>query len=313
MTARSPTASTSCAGRGRPGPRADAERRATSRRCSRRRSRCTRARTRCSCSTTRSPRSSRTAPRCGGSPRSTSAATTDGRDDLIQHARAAASADPEGVRDERRGAQAGGLVHPQWGVRFRGLDVGSRVVLQYVYHDPPPAFLPNHFVSTWLFQGVQRQLVERRWVVELPAGRELAMDMQGADRITRCGTRATMISTSSRRRGAPARARAAMPPARDLLATVTLSTLTDWRGYVDWERALLSEVFESNAQLRALADAADRGREHAAGALRTGSSATSRRRSATSRTTRTPSPGCARTPARSCSSAATATARTRRC
>ncbi len=44
-----------------------------------------------------------------------------------------------------------------------------------------------------------------------------------------------------------------MPPARDLLATVTLSTLTDWRGYVDWERALLSEVFESNAQLRALA------------------------------------------------------------
>jgi hypothetical protein len=44
-----------------------------------------------------------------------------------------------------------------------------------------------------------------------------------------------------------------MPPPNDLLATVTLSTLVDWREYVEWERALLSEVFESNARLRALA------------------------------------------------------------
>ncbi len=109
------------------------------------------------------------------------AATTDGHDNLIQmhvppRARIlkAYAMSAEGHRQEASSIRSGS-------VRFRGLDVGSRVVLQYVYHDPPPAFLPNQFVSTWLFQGVQRQLVEGRWVVELPAGRELAMDIRGPD------------------------------------------------------------------------------------------------------------------------------------
>ncbi len=181
------------------------------------------------------------------------AVTTDGRDELIAmpvptNARIlqAYSVTPSGQHQEASSIRGGTI-------RFRGLEVGSRVVVQYVHHDPPPAFLPNHFVSSWLFQGIHRRLVEARWVVQVPHGRELAMHVQGPveHEVSTQGDLDVHVFRASN--VAPLVPEPSMPPARDLLATVTLSTLTDWSEYVQWERALLTEVFESNAQLRALA------------------------------------------------------------
>lgn len=181
------------------------------------------------------------------------AATTDGRDELIRtgvptNARilSAYAVSPSGAHQEASSIRGGSI-------RFRGLEVGSRVVVQYVHHDPPPAFLPNHFVSSWLFQGIHRQLALGRWVVQMPRGRQLAMHVQGPIRhtVTREGDHDRHVFTAAE--VPPLVPEPSMPPSRDLLAMVTLSTLTDWREYVEWERALLSEVFESNAQLRGLA------------------------------------------------------------
>lgn len=195
------------------------------------------------------------------------AVTTDGRDDLILNrvpgnARIleAYSVGPEGERQEASSIRGGTI-------RFRGLEVGSRVVLQYVFHAQPPPFLPNHFVSSWLFQGPQRQLGVARWVVQVPAGRELATHVQGPveHRVERGETHDTHLFTAA---GVPAlQPEPAMPPMRDVLAMVTLSTLTDWQQYVDWERALLSEVFESNRQLRQLAQRLTEGAETPAAKL----------------------------------------------
>lgn len=181
------------------------------------------------------------------------AVTTDGRDELIQNrvprsARIlqAFSVGPGGERQEASSIRNGV-------VRFRGLETGSRIALQYVYHSAPPAFLPNHFVSSWVFQGVHRQLGQARWVVQLPAGRELAMHVQGPieHEVSRQGEHDVHVFTGA---GVPPLVpEPAMPPLRNTIASVTLSTLTDWGEYVEWERALLSEVFESNQQLRALA------------------------------------------------------------
>jgi len=181
------------------------------------------------------------------------AATTTGRDELIMNrvpssARVlrAFSVDPQGRRQEASSIRDGTI-------RFRGLTVGSRIVLQYVYHAAPPQFLPNHYVGSWLFQGVHRQLVDARWVVEVPAGRELAMHVQGDIEhvVERQGEHDVHTFTASG--VAPFVPEPQMPPLRDQLAMVTLSTLLDWQDYVEWERALLSEVFESNANLRARA------------------------------------------------------------
>ncbi|MCZ7685608.1 MAG: hypothetical protein M5U28_45250 [Sandaracinaceae bacterium] len=53
---------------------------------------------------------------------------------------------PSGTHQEASSIRGGSI-------RFRGLEVGSRVVVQYVHHDPPPAFLPNHFVSELAVPG----------------------------------------------------------------------------------------------------------------------------------------------------------------
>ena len=181
------------------------------------------------------------------------AVTTDGRDELIRtrvppNARIlqAFSVAPDGARQEASSIRGGT-------VRFRGLDAGSRVVLQYIFHSAPPTFLPNHFVSSWVFQGTHRQLGVARWLVQVPAGRELAMHIQGAvEHTVQTGEeRDTHLFMAAN--VPPFVPEPSAPALRDLIAMVTLSTLTDWQQYVDWERALLSEVFESNAQLRRLA------------------------------------------------------------
>jgi transglutaminase-like putative cysteine protease len=192
------------------------------------------------------------------------AVTTDGRDALIRNrvpsnARIlqAFSVSPDGERQEASSIR-GGVI------RFRGLETGSRVVLQYVFHDPPPRFLPNHFVSSWLFQGLHRQLGEARWVVQVPAGRELAVHVQGpVEHAVRRGAGGAAphdpphdpydVHVFTAAGVPPLVPEPAMPPARDLLAMVVLSTLTDWGEYVEWERALLSEVFEASPELRQLA------------------------------------------------------------
>ncbi|HHH31060.1 MAG TPA: hypothetical protein ENK57_22315 [Polyangiaceae bacterium] len=131
--------------------------------------------------------------------------------------------------------------------------MGSRVVLQYVYHSPPPAFLPNHYVGSWLFQGVNRQLGMARWVVQVPAGRQLAMHIQGPIEHAQERVGELDVHTFTASGVPPFVPEPQMPPVGDQIALVTLSTLTDWSDYVEWERALLSEVFESNADLRARA------------------------------------------------------------
>ncbi len=178
------------------------------------------------------------------------ATTTTGRDDLIQNripssARVlrAFSVDGEGRRQEASSVR-GGVI------RFRGLDVGSKIVLQYAYHSAPPAFLPNHYVGSWLFQGVNRQLGDARWVVQVPAGRELAMHVQGPIEHVQARVGDLDVHTFTASDVPPFVAEPQMPPVGDQIALVTLSTLLDWSEYVEWERALLSEVFETNANLR---------------------------------------------------------------
>ncbi|MBX3275886.1 MAG: hypothetical protein KF729_36850 [Sandaracinaceae bacterium] len=178
------------------------------------------------------------------------AATTTGRDELIQSrvppgARVlrAFSVDPDGRRQEASSIR-GGVI------RFRGLVVGSRVAVQYAWHAPPPRFLPNHFVGSWYFQGPHRQLGVARWVLQVPAGRELALYVNGPITHERAREGALDVHTFRAANVPPFVSEPNMPPAVDQLALVRLSTLTDWAEYVEWERALLSEVFESNASLR---------------------------------------------------------------
>ncbi len=182
------------------------------------------------------------------------ALTTDGRDSLIRqevppNARifSAYVRAPDGSRQEASSIRGGT-------VRFRRLEVGSTVVLSYVYDSQPQRFLPNHFVSDWWFSGFHRQVRRARWVVLLPPHRNLAMRILGdiAHEVGEHGemTKHTFVAENIE----PFVPERGMFPANDLLWHVSVSTLESWDEYVAWERALLREVFRGDAQLSALAE-----------------------------------------------------------
>lgn len=181
------------------------------------------------------------------------AVTTEGRDQLIQQTMpprarilAAYSRAPDGARQEASSIRDGVA-------RFRGLTVGSVVVLQYIHHAPPPPFLPNHFVSSWYFQGMHRQSVDARWIIAVPAHRELIVHTQGSIAHERREEAGMVVHELTASAVPPLVAEPMMQPPGDLLWRAQVSTLSSWDEYVAWERALLSEVFHSDAELRALA------------------------------------------------------------
>jgi tetratricopeptide (TPR) repeat protein len=138
-------------------------------------------------------------------------------------------------------------------VRFRRLDVGSRVVLQYIVHAGAPRFLPNHFVASWWFQGVATQVDRARWLVVLPADRELTFQVQGPVEHRREPRQGVVVHSFTAHQMPPLIAEPHMPPASELLAAVHVSTLTSWDEYVAWERGLLTDAFQSSPELRDLA------------------------------------------------------------
>jgi tetratricopeptide (TPR) repeat protein len=182
------------------------------------------------------------------------AVNTDGRDQLIQnnvpsgkvkilHAYAV---QPDGERQEASSIRSGT-------VRFRGLMAGSITVMQYVHYARPRGFLPTHFFAEWYFQGVQAQYQHSQWVVLLPEGKELAVHGTGdfeARRERKDGRQVRIFEANGVPPFAP---EPYMPSARDLLRKVSVTTLTSWDEYVRWERALLSQVFREDPEVKALA------------------------------------------------------------
>jgi tetratricopeptide (TPR) repeat protein len=181
-------------------------------------------------------------------------ATTDqGRDQLtlihvpiMARILQAYSRGPDGERQEASSVRDGA-------VRFRRLDVGSVVVLQYVHHATTSDFLPNHYVGSWFFQGVQRQAEEARWLLMLPRGRSLSIHSQGEILHEHRTADEWEIHTFTAHHTPPLMEERHMPPAGNLLWHVSVSTVASWDEYVLWEMALLTDVLESNAELRDLA------------------------------------------------------------
>jgi tetratricopeptide (TPR) repeat protein/transglutaminase-like putative cysteine protease len=141
-------------------------------------------------------------------------------------------------------------------VRFRGITVGTRVVLQYVFYQSPPQYLPGAFIASWYFSGLNRQALSSRWVLLVPHGKKLAVHVVGGGwvREETAHDGDYVVRTFAADDVAPVVQESNMPSAVDLIPSVEVSTLEGWDDYVRWERALLVDVFHSNAQLDALVD-----------------------------------------------------------
>ena len=183
------------------------------------------------------------------------AVNTEGRDALIQ-ARLpkggrvtvleAYAVKKDGERQEAS-SMTGGTV------RFRGLEVGSIVVLQYAHYAPPPRFLPNEFVGQWRFQKVSAQVESSRWWLVLPRERKLKVEVRGSigQKSETVGGQTVWAFTAAQ--VPPFVPEPSMTPAVDSLWMAMVSTVKDWDAFARWEMALLGDAFAPSADLDALA------------------------------------------------------------
>jgi len=138
-------------------------------------------------------------------------------------------------------------------VRFRNLEIGSRVILQYVHYQAAGHFLEKHFVTSWYFRSASWQNEQPRWVLVLGKDRPLRINVEGPIKLDESVVGDRRIRVWSAQSVSPLTLEPNSPPASDLLWRVSVSTVPDWDEYVRWERALLADAFQNSPRLEELA------------------------------------------------------------
>jgi cellulose synthase operon protein C len=167
----------------------------------------------------------------------------DGRTRILH----AYAVDPSGRRIEPSSVRSGVVL-------FRGLDVGSTVVLQYRRDAPPVPYLARNLAREWWFEGFGEQGVLRQWILWLPAGEKLHEAHHGE--LTReqsvVGDQQRVVWT--KRDTLPYTQEPNSPPTVEILANVRVSTVPDWDTFLSWEDALLQDAFRESPELDQMAD-----------------------------------------------------------
>ncbi len=138
-------------------------------------------------------------------------------------------------------------------VRFRQLDVGSTVVLQYRIDQRPDGYLAGHMARQWWFQGPSAQTSVSRWVLWVPTGTPLLEHVQGPVQREEkeVGDRVRVSWTAVDTK--PLIAEPAMPTIHEVASHLVVSTVPGWDMFWKWEQALLQDAFRDSPELVELA------------------------------------------------------------
>ncbi|MBM4292241.1 MAG: DUF3857 domain-containing protein, partial [Deltaproteobacteria bacterium] len=206
----------------------------------------------------------------------THALNQEGRDELtklhISRAKstqlmAAYAISPSGTRVEAASIRDGV-------VRFRQLEVGATVVLQYRYSTRPSAYLTGSLSRFWWFHSTDSQVRDSRMVLWLPKGTPLhespsAPPPGGAGWAARAVERDERVEGDLRRVAwrmrdlPPLVSEPRMPPSRDVAYGLEVSTVPSWEDMWTWERELLREAFRVSPEVERVADEVVRGAQTA--------------------------------------------------
>lgn len=137
--------------------------------------------------------------------------------------------------------------------RFRGLEVGSTIVLQFRHDAPKAGYLSKHVARGRTFQASSLQTIASEWVVWAAQGTQFHEWLQG-DIQRNESVEGDMVRISWRATGLPPIVpEPYMPRANETSARMLLSTVPDWDTFLRWEKALLVDVFRDNTEVRTLA------------------------------------------------------------
>lgn len=140
--------------------------------------------------------------------------------------------------------------------RFRNLEVGSTVVLQFRHDAPPVGYLSRHLARSWWFQGPADQRGLSEWVLWIPSTETLHERIldptetvqrteSEEEGMTRVAWRAENVP--------PLVAEPGMPTFGEVAANLVASTVPDWDTYLEWEKALLVDAFRESSSMVSLA------------------------------------------------------------
>ena len=139
-------------------------------------------------------------------------------------------------------------------VRFRSLEVGSIVVLQYLsYGHRGEGVADGQYFQWENFAYLNWHIDRIRWLVLTEHGRQVAVESPAVVRADTAQAGNWDVRTFSRNDVPAVPAEPNMPPYGDVLPRVRLSTFPGWDNFVSWEKALLLESFPEDPKLDALA------------------------------------------------------------
>jgi tetratricopeptide (TPR) repeat protein len=143
-------------------------------------------------------------------------------------------------------------------VRFRNLEVGSTVVLQYAHYARRGGALSDDFYSEGSFSLAGRHIDRMRWVIVAPKGKELHLDVDprvkhATSEVTAPQGTASIVHELTREDVQALPSEPSMVPFPDVQAHVVVTTLPSWDSFIRWERAILDESFPADPGLDALA------------------------------------------------------------
>lgn len=137
-------------------------------------------------------------------------------------------------------------------IRFRKLATGCVTVVQYLHYMPAPRFLENNFVGDWYLQTPYDQILTSKWILIYPEDKTLNIDMNAKVEEKNEKRAGHNIKTFTASGLNPVTYELMSPPLYDFFQKITVSTVSKWDEYVNWERALLKDAFVSNKDIREL-------------------------------------------------------------
>jgi len=135
-------------------------------------------------------------------------------------------------------------------VRYPALKEGSVLVLRYRHTRHPGGYLRQHLATSWFFQHSMGQVARAQWVLAIPKERKLSVALQGKVEHRVTERKDVTIHRFTALDVPPLRPERHSPSRRDLLRSVTVSTVPSWDYFSSWGRSLTNEVFEVTPDLK---------------------------------------------------------------
>jgi transglutaminase-like putative cysteine protease/tetratricopeptide (TPR) repeat protein len=139
-------------------------------------------------------------------------------------------------------------------VRFRGLEKGANVILQYRHDSPPVAYLARHVSRSWAFQMGAAEVLRSRWVIHAPLETQFHESVRGdvkreEEKRPNEVRRVYLAEDTPPIIGEPH-----MPPELEISMGATISNVPSWDDFVRWEDALLDGAFVEGQEVRRVID-----------------------------------------------------------